>query len=121
MPPNLGKLKINFDGAFSGNLWPIAYGCVLRDSQGAIILAKGGPIGVADVLLAELMGLLEALHILKQKDLFDCLVEGDAGTVISWVEGKAKGSWRVLHLIYEAQHIFKGHKVYLSHIPRAQN
>lgn len=122
VPTNFGKLKINFDGASFGNPRPIAYGCVFRDLQGIITLAKGGgPIGVVDVLVVELMGLLEALRVLKQKELVDCLMEGDSRMVISWVEGRAKGSWRLLHLIIEAWHILKDRKAYLSHIPRAQN
>lgn len=60
-------MKVNFDGASFGNPGPAAYGCVVTDSQGIIILAKGRPIGIADTLHAEMMGLLEVLHILKQK------------------------------------------------------
>lgn len=31
IPPNIGKYKVNFDGASCGNLGPGAFGCVMRD------------------------------------------------------------------------------------------
>lgn len=55
-----------------------------------------------------MMRLLVALRILKEKNFFDCSMEGDSKTVINWGggggggKGKAKGSWRLHHLICEA-------------------
>lgn len=75
VPPLRGKFKVNFDGASFGNLGPTGYGCVVCDYQGSIVIAKGGPIGTADAIEAELMGLLVALCILKEKNLLECFME----------------------------------------------
>lgn len=45
IPPAAGKVKINFDEVSFGNPGLAGYRCVMRDSQGVITVAKGGPIG----------------------------------------------------------------------------
>lgn len=42
MPPMVGKVKVNTDGASFDNPRPVGYGCVMGDSQGRIVLAKRG-------------------------------------------------------------------------------
>lgn len=85
-PPLGGKVKINFDGVSFGNPGLTRYGCVMRYSQGIIIIAKGGPIGVGDSNKAETVGLLESLRIFKSAGYKDCTIEGDSKTAISWGE-----------------------------------
>lgn len=86
---------MNFDGASFGNPGMAGYGCVIRDSQGAIILVKGGPIGISDANHAKTIGLLEALRMHKSGDHQDCYVEGDSMTVLGWGRGQTQGSWRL--------------------------
>lgn len=103
VPPIRGKFKVNFDGTSFGNPGPAGFGCVVRNHQGSIILAKGDPIGNADAIEVEMIGFLAAFRILKEKNWFKCFVEGDSKTVISWGSGKSKGSWRLNHLICKAK------------------
>lgn len=67
----LGNVKINFDGASFGNTRLAGYGCVMCNSQGNIIMAKGGLIGQSDANHAELIGLLKGLRILKNKGFYE--------------------------------------------------
>lgn len=91
-PPEV-KVKINFDGASFRNPRLSGYECLMCDSQGSIILAKGGPIGCCDTNHVELIGLLEGLKMLKNKGFYNCIVEGDSKVVISWGRG---GEWWLL-------------------------
>lgn len=121
IPPLGGQVTINFDGASFGNLGPVGYGCLMRDSQGSIILVKGGPLGRCDVNHAELIGMLEGLKMLKSKGFFNCSVEGDSKTIISWGRGDSEGFWRLRHYIYEIQALSLHLKAKLLHIPRSRN
>jgi len=85
--PLEGQVKINFDGASFGNLGPAGYGCLMRDSQGSIISIKGGPLRSCDANRAKLIGFFEGLKMLKSKGFFNCSVEGDSKTAISWGRG----------------------------------
>lgn len=42
VPPCVGKLKANFDGASFGNSGPVGYGCLVRDHLISIISVEGG-------------------------------------------------------------------------------
>lgn len=76
---------------------------------------------VSDALHADLMTLLKGLCILKLKGLIYCSVEGDFGTVISWMGGKSRGSWRLHHLICEARSVLKDLNVVLLHVSKEKN
>lgn len=58
VPPLVGMLKLNFNGASFGNPGPTGFRCVIRDSHGVIIHVRYGPIGRNDSTKAELIGLL---------------------------------------------------------------
>lgn len=92
VPLGRGKFKVNFDGASFGNPGPTGYGCVMQDSQGLVILVKGGPIGRSDATHADLIGLLEGLIMLREKGIQDCIVEGDSINVLRWGRGE-NGYW----------------------------
>lgn len=83
VPPLVGKVKVNFYGTPFGNPGLTAYGCLERFAMHHYP-CQGEPIGIVDALYVEMMGLLEALHILKKKEFLECSVEGDSRTVISW-------------------------------------
>lgn len=120
-PPEFGKCKVNFDRASYSNPRPRAYGCVMCDYQGNILGAKGGLIGVCDVIHAETMGLLEGLRLAKIKGVSGCIIEGDSTTVISWERGNNFGSWRLHHFYAEIKSLINILKAELVHVPRNQN
>lgn len=68
-----------------------------------------------------MVGLLESLHMIKTKNLYECVVEGDSKTMTSWGNGKSGGSWRVNHFICKTKDIMRNLKVDVRHIPRGQN
>lgn len=80
-----------------------------------------GPLGIGDAILAKVFGLLESLCMIKSINIYECVVEGDSKTVISWGNGNGGGSWRVNHFICEIRDIMRTFKVVLRHIPRDQN
>lgn len=41
----MGCYKINFEGAFKGNLEPVGFGCVICDHSSTVICALCGPLG----------------------------------------------------------------------------
>lgn len=79
--------------------WLARYGCVMRDSQGTIITAKGGPIGVGDSNMSESISLLEVLRMLTSMGYKDCMIKGDSMTIISWGKSDMCGSWRLAYFI----------------------
>lgn len=80
-PPSV--LKLNFEGSSFGNPGPSGFGCVVRDSDGKIVMTVAGPIGVADSTKAEAMGLLMGLREIRDLHSCDSLVEGDTVVVVS--------------------------------------
>lgn len=48
----------------------------MLNSQGGVLLVKGGPIGRSDANQVELASLLEGLCMLKTKDFRECIVGG---------------------------------------------
>lgn len=69
----VGPMKVNFDRASFRNPSPAGNGFVMRDSQGCVILVKGGPLGRGDAIQAKVVGLLEGRRMLKMKNLFELL------------------------------------------------
>lgn len=61
--PPFGELKFNVDGAARGNLGPAGIGGVLRNSDGVVfdLFSKNG--GSMQYTEAEVVVILEALHI----------------------------------------------------------
>lgn len=120
-PPDIGKSKVNFDGASFGNLGSAAFSCVMRDFQGHIIGVKRRPVGVSDTIHAETIGFLEGFKLAKGKGIRDCIMEGDSLTVISWEREDSCGSWRMHHYIAEIKSLIKDLDAELHHVLRNQN
>ncbi|CAI9773810.1 unnamed protein product [Fraxinus pennsylvanica] len=65
-PPADGSLKINTDAAIFENQGGAGFGLVIRDSRGSFVAAKIIPVrGITDPLIAEALGVREALSWLK--------------------------------------------------------
>lgn len=120
-PPPMRKYKINFDGSSFGNPGPASYGCIMRDHGGAICLVRGVSLGHCNTIEAELIGLLISLKLLKDKGHYDCIVEGDSKSVVSWGKGESLGSWRLRHFIHEIKHLALMLKAFILHVTRAKN
>lgn len=92
----------------------------MRDCQGNIIGARGGPIRFCDAILAETMGLLEGLKLAKSKGVIGCILEGDSMAVKSWGRGKKCDSWRVNHFFAEIRSLINVLNAELVHVPQTQ-
>lgn len=65
---------------------------------------------------AELISsLLKGFCMLKERELADCMVEGDLRTVTSWANGKAVGSWQLLHFVGEVRNLARDMQVAFIH------
>lgn len=76
-------MKIDFGGAFFDNPGLARYGFIIQDSQGIILIAEGGPIGVSDSNTEKTIEPLKELRIVKSTGYKDCIVEGDSKIIIS--------------------------------------
>lgn len=87
IPPLVGTLKLNFDGASKGNPGPVGFGCVIQDHDHNIIRALRGPLKICDAITAKTTSLLMGLRELNHLGFYGCEVEGDSAVVVRWGNG----------------------------------
>jgi ribonuclease HI len=79
MPPQQEWLKVNVDRAFRENLCRGGWGCIIRDAEGHMVVARTGNsnrINCASV--NELMAVREALKLAEELRISKLIVESDA-------------------------------------------
>lgn len=81
-PPNLGWVKLNFDGVSKGNPGPSRVGCIVRDYKGLVLgkLAKSLPEGTNNAI--EFQALLLGLDLCKELGVRRVVIEGDSTLVL---------------------------------------
>ncbi|XP_068637268.1 uncharacterized protein [Aristolochia californica] len=77
-PPEVGYLKLNFDGSSLGYPGIAGFGGGISDSFGNQWFSYAGPLGISDSTSAELHGLLNRLRIFKDKCSGPIHIEGDS-------------------------------------------
>jgi hypothetical protein len=83
-PPAVDILKINFDGAYSQREKKGAWGFVVRDHRGAIVMAGAGRINVLhDALRAEAQACLAALYATIDQGISQILLETDSSILVA--------------------------------------
>lgn len=117
VPLCVGKVKLNFDGLSFGNPGPAGFGCVACDDLSDMVFVLCGPLGRCDSTKAELFGLLEGLHMLKELGIYGCPVVGGSKVVVS---GKCEGSWQLIHYVHKVRVLIKEFHI-SPHIPRSRN
>ncbi|XP_019104362.1 uncharacterized protein LOC109134751 [Beta vulgaris subsp. vulgaris] len=103
-PPNEDVLKVNFDGSKLDN-GQAAYGFVIRNSNGEVLMARAKALGVyPSILMAEAMGLLEGIKgaISLQNWSRKIIFEGDNIAVINAMSPSATGPWTIANIILDA-------------------
>ncbi|XP_031093123.1 uncharacterized protein LOC115997669 isoform X1 [Ipomoea triloba] len=81
-PPE-GRLKLNVDAAINSNFKATGLGCILRNSFGEFVAARGQNwLGCYQPKLAEAISVREALKWLKERNFDNVIVETDALLVI---------------------------------------
>ena len=98
--PLMGWVKANVDAAIFQNQGRIRTGCIVRDSAGAMIMARTMNImGAYLVRKARAMSLREAITWLKRKQVDKCIIETDSTQVIVALNDTPKQS--LFHLIID--------------------
>ena len=77
-PPPKGFLKLNFDGAYKGNLGKERYGFVLRNNRGKMLGYGYGFLGIESNNGAEIEGLIHGLEWVLGHFHEPLIVEGDS-------------------------------------------
>ncbi|XP_077222065.1 uncharacterized protein LOC143855898 [Tasmannia lanceolata] len=84
-----------------GNPGPSIIGGLLRNEEGEVIWAFGGPIEVADANEAEVRVVHQGIKFLHNVNLNKVVVEGDSLDVIRWLRGVKVVPWRFASLFDE--------------------
>jgi len=77
-PPELGTLKLNYDGATKGNLGQAGFGGVFKNSKGEIIWIYEGNIGSTTNNVAELHALENGITIAHNLKLSPLIMQGNS-------------------------------------------
>lgn len=120
-PPLEGQLKLNFNGSSFRNPGLAGYGCIARDTKGNVVFAMCRPFGSCGSMEAKMYALQKGLCTLKEKSLFECLIEGDSSTVIKWADGSGVGSSQHHHTVREIRTLVMEMQAVLAQIPRSMN
>jgi ribonuclease HI len=84
-PPPTGFIKINFDGASKGNLGPVGFRTILKDSNGGILHLVVGFLGENTNNPFELLSLLRGLKVTIDNHFQRFIMEGDSQIIIQLI------------------------------------
>ncbi|XVF66499.1 hypothetical protein PTKIN_Ptkin10aG0041000 [Pterospermum kingtungense] len=122
IPPPIGYVKFNVDGASSGKPGPAGIGGVMRIHASEELARFSKSVGIEDSNVAELMAIREAfLTFIDSPYVYNCalIVESDSKNAVTWVNSPLSAPWRVLNFInhieclkrklrkWEVVHIFR--------------
>ena len=114
---------LHFDGGSRGNPGPAAWGFTIAASDGTILAARGGTIGIGTNNEAEYGGLIAGLEQACELGISNLTVHGDSKLVIE----QMAGNWKVkapglqgLHRTARA-HAARLASVTYAHVRRAAN
>ena len=82
-PPPSSFIKLNFEGAFKGNLGPAGGGGVFRNSQGEILHIYTINLGHTTNNAAKINAMVKGLNIAIHKGYHKLILEGDSSLVIT--------------------------------------
>ena len=98
----LGSLKFNVDGSARGKPGPAGIGGILKDCMAATKAVFSRAIGVADLNVAELLAVREALRIFAaSKWVFShkLIIESDSSNAVKWVRHPQGAPWAMKNYI----------------------
>jgi hypothetical protein len=87
--PEVGRLKLNFDGSSKHASRRASIGGVYRDHEGGFVLGYAERIGKATSSVAELAALRRGLELALENGWLNISIEGDAKTVVDVVRNRA--------------------------------
>ncbi|XP_077232605.1 uncharacterized protein LOC143869951 [Tasmannia lanceolata] len=121
LPPPEGMIKLNFDGSSLGNPGDAGIGGLCRDSEGDVLWAFSGPIGVADSNEAEVRAVHCGIKSLDLSVLDKVIVEGDSSNIILWLLSAASPPWRFLSFFEELDDLVLLSSITFRHVRRSAN
>lgn len=95
LPPDIGILKCNVDGASKGNPGNSGVGGVIRDSNGKFLGYFALGIGFGWAFEAEVKAILQGLIFCQQFLFRNIILESDSTVAIGWVISKDKRPWKL--------------------------
>jgi ribonuclease HI len=121
--PPRGAVIASIDGGSRGNPGPAAYGIILRDPGGAVLLAAGKYVGRATNNVAEYYGLIAALDAARERNVSRLRVESDSELLVRQMEGRYRVKSPDLRPLHErAVRLSRGFEHFeIAHVPREQN
>jgi len=118
-----GMVIANIDGGARGNPGPAAYGIVLRDAGGAVLVATGKSVGRATNNVAEYYGLIAALDAARERGVERLRVESDSELLVRQMEGRYRVKSPDLRPLHErAVKLARAFEHFeIAHVPREKN
>ncbi|OVA03860.1 Reverse transcriptase zinc-binding domain [Macleaya cordata] len=125
IPPPYGMLKVNVDGAHSGN--NIAAGIIIRDYRGSFIAGNcffdGQWTGIDGALEAEARAFLKGLELARDLRFHTVTLEGDSQMIVSYLtDDRLKFPWRIRSVILDCREIMSSfNHIQIQHVTRKAN
>ncbi|GMH01808.1 hypothetical protein Nepgr_003647 [Nepenthes gracilis] len=119
-----GFYKLNFDGCDRHQLNQAGAGCIIRDSNGSLVVAAAYNLSRQNISVAEAEALRKGLQLAKQRKIKNLSIEGDSTEVIDRVLGHidTKRSESGIYPIIEGiKKEMQGLCFRIKHIPSAHN
>lgn len=105
MPPPPGWIKLNFDGAFSGNKRKASIGGLARDPYGNLLLVYTCEVQASHPLEAELLALQQGLLHLNNLRTSPLLIEGDCLVLLTNIRNSRHLTWDMMPLWRRTLHM----------------
>jgi len=121
--PRHALVIANVDGGARGNPGPAAYGIVLREAGGAMLLAAGKYVGRTTNNVAEYYGLIAALDAARERGVSRLRVESDSELLVRQMQGRYRVKSPDLKPLHErALKLSRSFERFeIAHVPREKN
>ena len=115
--------QANIDGGSRGNPGPAAYGIVIRDARGEVVVRLKKYIGRNTNNVAEYYGLIAALDYAQSRGIRALRIESDSELLVKQMRGQYKVKSADLRPLFErARKIAQGLEFFrIDHVYREQN
>ncbi|MGH9354657.1 MAG: ribonuclease HI family protein [Terriglobia bacterium] len=121
--PQIDSLIVHIDGASRGNPGPAAYGVMVKDAQGSVVIALSKALGKATNNWAEYQALLAALQYAIEHGCRSVKVFSDSELLVRQIQGRYRVKHERLKPLYQSAmaSVAKIESFSIVHVPREQN
>ena len=123
MPPAIGYAKLNVDGSFVALDGTAGAGMILRDHNGAVMLAATRDlVNCVDALEAELAAIHEGITLVLSWTELDLVVESDCADALHLISAVGKDRSAHTHRVMEIKSLLaQERRIQLQKIKRSVN